>query len=213
MEIVEKNLKMLGKEIMKRTETIELENALIEKTRIDRIYGCEEITIGFYNNGHGNEVVDFMTMDSKGIIRCYELKVTLQDLKSDAKKSFYGNYNYLVISNALQDEIIEKKIDIYDFIPDYVGLIVGKGLISQFKCKKQSISKEQSEMLKESMIRSMYFKMIKYKDSADMEKQKKLNSYIRSLEKDFKRYKDKTNELEEELYNIMRGTRETNDQF
>ena len=170
----------------KRKETIELENKLINKTRLDRIYGCEEITIGFYNGGHGNEIVDFMTMDSKGIIRCYEIKVTLQDLKSKAKKSFYGNYNYLVISDDLHNEIIEKKINIYDFIPDYVGLIVGTDLISQFKCKKQEISKEQSEMLKESMVRSMYFKMMKYKDSSDMDKQAKTNKYINSLEKEYK---------------------------
>ncbi len=31
-------------------------------------YGCEEITIGFANKGLANEIVDFMAMDSKGII-------------------------------------------------------------------------------------------------------------------------------------------------
>lgn len=73
----------------KRKETLGIEAALQKDTRIKRIYGCEEITIGFYNNGHGNEIVDFMTMDSKGIIKCYEIKVTIQDFKSDAKKSWY----------------------------------------------------------------------------------------------------------------------------
>lgn len=58
----------------KRKETLDIEAALQKDTRIKRIYGCEEITIGFYNNGHGNEIVDFMTMDSKGIIKCYEIK-------------------------------------------------------------------------------------------------------------------------------------------
>lgn len=57
----------------KRQETLDIETALQKDTRIKRIYGCEEITIGFYNNGHGNEIVDFMTMDSKGIIKCYEI--------------------------------------------------------------------------------------------------------------------------------------------
>lgn len=69
----------------KSQDTLTLENVLIQNTKKKRIYGCEEITIGFYNNGHGNEVVDFMTMDSKGTIKCYEIKVTLQDLKSNAK--------------------------------------------------------------------------------------------------------------------------------
>ena len=45
----------------KRQETLDIEAALQKDTRIKRIYGCEEITIGFYNNGHGNEIVDFMT--------------------------------------------------------------------------------------------------------------------------------------------------------
>lgn len=78
-------------------ETLEIEATLQKDTQTKRIYGCEEITIGFYNNGHGNEIVDFMTMDSKGIIKCYEIKVIIQDFKSDAKKSWRGHYNYLVV--------------------------------------------------------------------------------------------------------------------
>ena len=89
----------------KRKETIVLENALIKQTREKRIYGCEEITIGFHNGGRGNEIVDFMTMDSKGIIKCYEIKVTMEDLKSKAKKSWYGNYNYLVVSEELYNKV------------------------------------------------------------------------------------------------------------
>lgn len=88
----------------KRQETLEIEAALQKDTQTKRIYGCEEITIGFYNNGHGNEIVDFMTMDSKGIIKCYEIKVTIQDFKSDAKKSWRGHYNYLVVGKKLWNE-------------------------------------------------------------------------------------------------------------
>ena len=174
---------------MKREETLNIENELNKQTRYKRIYGCEEITIGFYNNGHGNEIVDFMTMDSKGIIRCYEIKVTLQDLKSSAKKSFYGNYNYLVISDNLKNEIISKKINYYDYIPDYVG-VLNENLESVQKCKKQDISIEDSNMLKESMIRSMYFKMLKYKDSSDIKKQSQLNKKIRDIEKQKQYYRD-----------------------
>ena len=83
----------------KRQETLDIETALQKDTRIKRIYGCEEITIGFYNNGHGNEIVDFMTMDSKGIIKCYEIKVTIQDFKSDAKiKISFVTSNYSKIN-------------------------------------------------------------------------------------------------------------------
>ena len=37
----------------------------------------------------------------KDLFRCYEIKVTMQDFRSKAKKSWYGNYNYLVISSKL----------------------------------------------------------------------------------------------------------------
>ncbi len=166
--------------ISKRQDTISLENALIKQTRQKRIYGCEEITIGFYNNGHGNEVVDFMTMDSKGIIKCYELKVTLQDLKSDAKKSWYGNYNYLVVSR----ELYEKVTDWNEYIPDHIGIVVGECLESKRKAKRCDVSSETEIMLKESMIRSMFWKMQKYKDAQSLDKQRQLQSKIRSLEKE-----------------------------
>mgnify|MGYP007110284969 CR=1 FL=1 len=138
--------------ISKRQDTLSLENALIKSTKQKRIYGCEEITMGFYNNGHGNEVVDFMTMDSKGIIKCYELKVTLQDLKSDAKKSWYGHYNYLVVSRELYDKVS----DWDEYIPKHIGIIVGECLESRRKAQRCEVSTETEIMLKESMIRSMF---------------------------------------------------------
>ena len=164
----------------KRQDTISLENALIKQTIEKRVYGCEEITIGFYNNGHGNEVVDFMTMDSKGIIKCYELKVTLQDLKSDAKKSWYGHYNYLVVSKELYEQVS----DWDEYIPNNVGIIVDKCLKSKRKAKRCNISPETEIMLKESMIRSMFWKMQKYKDAQNLDKQRQLQSKIRRLDKE-----------------------------
>lgn len=152
----------------KRKETIELENALFRQSREKRVYGCEEVTIGFYNNGHGNEVVDFITMDSKGIVKCYEIKVTLSDLKSKAKKSWYGHYNYLVVSRDLS----EKVDDWSEYIPDYVGVIVGTSLCSLFKAKRRDLSLEDEMMIKESMVRSMSHKIDKYKDANNLELKK-----------------------------------------
>ncbi len=128
----------------KRQDTIALENALIKQTKQKRIYGCEEITIGFYNNGHGNEIVDFMTMDSKGVIKCYELKVTLQDLKSNAKKSWYGHYNYLVVSRDLYNKVENWN----DYIPKHIGIIVGGGLESCRKAQKREVTTGQKSCLK-----------------------------------------------------------------
>ena len=45
--------------LMKRPETLALER-LLEKQCIEkRIYGAEEITIGFYNSGGGDEICDY----------------------------------------------------------------------------------------------------------------------------------------------------------
>ena len=180
----------------KRQETLDIETALQKDTIIKRIYGCEEITIGFYNNGHGNEIVDFMTMDSKGIIKCFEIKVTIQDFKSDAKKSWYGHYNYLVVGKELWNE---HKDYILENTPKYIG-ILGSSLESYRKCKKQDISQEQSGMLKESMIRSIYYKMVKYYNASDLDEIKRLNSDIRKLKKDIEDYRDRAIKAENMIY-------------
>lgn len=170
--------------LAKRKETLDLENALIKDTREKRIYGCEEITIGFYNNGHGNEIADFITMDSKGILKCYEIKVTLQDLKSNAKKSWYGNYNYLVVSKELYDSIE----DWNEYVPRHIGIIAGNSLSVVKKPTKQIIDTDTEIMLKESLVRSMYWKVDKYKNANSLEKQKELLSRIRKAEKECDKY-------------------------
>lgn len=188
----------------KRKETLQLEASLDYMTREKGIYGCEEITIGFVGKGHGNEIVDFMTMDSKGIIRCYEIKVTVQDLKSKAAKSWYGNYNYLCVSLDLFNKIP----DWTPYLPDGVGLIVGtessfnpKGTLSLqtiVNPKKREVDLETQIMLKESMVRSMYYKMQKYKDAKSLEKQKELQAEARRWEK---YYREEKTERREELRN------------
>lgn len=121
-----------------------------------------------------------MTMDSKGVIKCYELKVMLQDLKSNAKKSWYGHYNYLVVSR----ELYNKVSDWDEYIPKHIGIIVGDCLESRRKAQRCEVSAEIEIMLKESMIRSMFWKMQNYKDAQSIEKQKQLQSKIRSLERE-----------------------------
>jgi len=172
--------------IGKRKETIDIENALHKLCKEKRIYGCEEAAIGFYNNGFGNEIVDFITMDGKGIIRCYEIKVTLQDLKSKAKKSWYGHYNYLVVS----EDLYSKSDQWQDSIPNHVGIMkpyTDKRLgttysISVCRVKKQKIENESNIMLKESLVRSMYYKMQKYKDSSDVDRYNNLKKRAKEWE-------------------------------
>ena len=177
----------------KREETLRLEAALRKKTREQRIYGCEEITIGFYRNGHGNEVVDFMTLDFKDVIRCYEIKVTLADFKSKAKKSWYGHYNYLVVSGELYRD---HKEYILEHTPKHVGIIEGENLYSVRKSQRMEIAQEQYQMLLESMIRSMYWKMLKYYDASDLDAHKKLNAENRKLQKELSDCSDRTRKAE-----------------
>jgi hypothetical protein len=194
----------------KRKETIEIENILNNMCKEKRIYGCEEVTIGFYNNGHGNEVVDFCTMDSKGILRCYEIKVTLADLKSKAKKSWYGHYNYLFVTRELYNKICN---DLDKYIPAHVGVMVlydaswSSGIQIVKNPKRQEITKEQEAMLKESMIRSMYYKMDKYREASDIQTVSKLKSDLRKSEKERKQYWDEASTLRFILGRIERALR------
>lgn len=147
----------------KTQETLDLEDALQRQCTRKREYGCTEVTIGFQHDGHGDEIVDFMSMDSDGVFKCYELKVTLSDLKSDAKKSWYGDYNYLVVSEELW-----KRAPAWDnYIPPYVGILAGIGLSAKRRAKKVSVSDEQREMLRDSLIRSMFWRMDQLRENSD----------------------------------------------
>lgn len=187
----------------KRKETLEIERKLYDMAIEKRWYGCEEVTIGFPHHRIPNQIVDYMLMDSKGTLYCYELKVTLQDLKSKAKLSFWGHYNYLVVSYDLYSKVSNWD----EFVPNYVGIIVdfGSKLTSIHKAKKQELPSDVEVMLKESLIRSVHFKQIKYKDMADIEKIKNMSKRQRKLEKELKNMKDERNELYSDLQWIRRA--------
>ena len=124
-----------------------------------------------------------MTMDSKGIIKCYEIKVTLQDLKSDAKKSWFGHYNYLVVTQELYDQVG----DFSKYIPNHIGVLIGANS-SGIKAIKQKVPIEQEIMLKESLMRSIYFKLEKYRNAQSLDNIKKLHSKVNKLEKENNEY-------------------------
>ena len=169
---------------MSKTEqTYLLENALYERSAKNREYGCAEVTIGFKKDGHGDEIVDFMSMDFNDVVRCFEIKVSLADLKTDNKKSWYGDYNYLVISK----ELSYRSIDYDDFIPPYVGILVGNGLEVLRKAKQYKV--KDRDMLKTSLLRSVYWKMLQYKESSDLDKYKDLLSQLEQVQNDFASYK------------------------
>ena len=82
---------------MKTAETVALEKSIRRVTRKTGVFGCYEVTIGFC----GRERVDYMTYDTKGVFRCYEIKVSKADFHSAAAKSFVGHYNYYVLTREL----------------------------------------------------------------------------------------------------------------
>ena len=142
---------------MKTEETLQLEKAIRRATRKIGVFGCYEVTIGFA----GKERVDYMTYDTSGIFRCYEIKATKADFHSEAAKSFVGHYNYYVLTRGLYEEVKEE-------IPAWVGIYIGD--YCERKAKKQDISAKEykirrsvggrstevaypwTEMLKDSMI-------------------------------------------------------------
>ena len=102
----------------KTEETLRLERSIFKATKKMGVFGCFEVTIGFF----GKERVDYMTYDTKGIFRCYEIKTSLSDFHSKAKKTFCGHYNYYVLTKELYEKVwwefdwdimFSKTVDVY----------------------------------------------------------------------------------------------------
>ena len=146
---------------METAETVALEKSIRRATRKNGVFGCFEVTIGFF----GKERVDYMTYDTKGVFRCYEIKVSKADFHSNAAKSFVGHYNYYVLTRDLYKEVKEE-------IPNWIGVYIGDYCAK--KAKKQDlrgkvykirrsidgrsteVTTPWEDMLKDSMIRSLY---------------------------------------------------------
>lgn len=180
----------------KRKETLFIESALADDTRKKRIYGSGEVTIGFAWQGMGHEIVDYITIDTKDIIRCYEIKVTMEDLKSRSRKSFYGHYNYLVVTSELYEKMKKSEINLESYgIPVWAGIKICYTCMdfkTIRKAVKQDIGMDQVSLLKTSMIRSMYWKNDKYRQQEDGTALKKAkqeaSKYKRMYTEEHKRY-------------------------
>ncbi len=87
------------------TKGIKLALYKYTKAHLLGVYGAFEVVCG-NTLGYGKEFVDFMTMDSENIFRCYEIKISKADLRSPAAWSFYGDYNYFVVPDYLEEDVI-----------------------------------------------------------------------------------------------------------
>lgn len=156
----------------KTDETIKLEKDIFKATQKQGVFGCMEVTIGWW----GKERVDYITYDTKGIWRCFEIKVSKADFHSKAKKTFIGHYNYFVMTTKLYEEV-------KDEIPNHIGVYCGSSLIK--RAKKQKLGVDE-QILKDSMIRSLYREYEKKIASEDATLMERYRSKIQRLERDYK---------------------------
>lgn len=132
------------------------------------------MTVGWY----GKERVDYITYDTKGVWRCYEIKVSKSDFHSKAKKTFVGHYNYFVLTSELYKEVKSE-------IPNHIGVYVGGSLIK--RAKKQKLSVDE-QVLKDSMIRSLYReseKILKSNEPSIVESMQRQINYKESMYKEY----------------------------
>lgn len=150
---------------MKRVETMIIEKVLQKSLfgsnpKLAKEYGTTEVTISHYGMTRGKEIVDFISYDAdKETFRCYEIKVTMQDFHSSAKKSWFGDYNYLVLS---EDLYTEKPLEWWvEEIPTGVGIIVVNTSTTEKRTvvnpKKKPIPEEYKMVLKNSLLRTLFY--------------------------------------------------------
>ncbi|OZB98095.1 hypothetical protein [Paenibacillus sp. XY044] len=168
--------------IAKTELTQKIEKNLYEYTNKQGTFGCFEVTIGWF----GSERVDYITYDTKGTWRCYEIKVSKSDFYSSAKKTFIGHFNYFVMPKELYEQV-------KDDIPSHVGVITD-GKYSIKKAKRQELSIDE-KILKDSLIRSLSRDADKLYKSNDPEKLNRMNRRITKAENERNEWRDKYHKL------------------
>lgn len=173
----------------KSDETLKLEQQLWNHTKKRGTFSCYEVTIGWY----GKERVDYISYNTEGIWRCYEIKASTSDFNSPAKVSFLGHYNYYVMPEAVFEEVKEQ-------IPSHIGVYIpkGKALGSAKNAKRQALGVDE-EILKNSMIRSLYRESERIIDSNDKSLMEKLSSRLASVERRYKTKNRQYNQLRKKL--------------
>lgn len=177
----------------KTKATFDLEKALHSSTSKMGVFGVKECTLGF-NGEYGGERVDYITIDTKGIVRCYEIKQSKQDFYSSASKSYIGHYNYLVCPEELYEQV-------KDDVPSHIGVHNGWGVIKN--PKKQELGLPLQVILM-SIIRSMSREAEKYYKIAHKDKHEEDRKKINSLERRIKNMKNSQKEYDNEIRNFMR---------
>lgn len=179
---------------MAKTElTKTIESILIETYK--REYGCLEVSMGFGTAKDGR--VDYLVMDSKGIFKCFEIKVTKSDFRSPCINSFEGHYNYYVMPEWLFEEVKEE-------IPAYVGVFIPLERYGELKsvkqAKKQKLSDEKVLKLTQYLARSLSRDANRYYEIQNEHTVPKLKNKIKELTKDRDYYQEKHKQSSNDLY-------------
>lgn len=94
---------------MKTELTKKIEYLIFKDTNKLGVSGCREVKIGTQKTKSfltgEQEFVDYMTITSDGEIDCYEIKSSMDDLKSSARLSFLGHRNFLVLPSDLYRQV------------------------------------------------------------------------------------------------------------
>lgn len=167
---------------MKTLETKEVERNLWKFTHQKLgVYGCFEVTMGLSMMRDHKEIVDYVTYNTKGEVTCYEIKTSYSDFKSRARKSFWGNKNYLVVNDDTYNEIFK-----HGDLTGGIGLYLYSG--NSFTCihgsSNHQLTVGERVTIIESMVRSMDREMNKYKHLQTVLKE--LNAKMAGISEDKK---------------------------
>ncbi|KJD44195.1 hypothetical protein [Paenibacillus terrae] len=166
--------------------TLQLERDIYAATNKMGVFGCFEVTIGWY----GEQRVDYMTYDTKGVFRCYEIKVSKSDYKSNAHNTFVGHYNYYVMTRELYDQVVSE-------IPAHVGVYVFGSCMK--RARKQELGVGE-EILKNSLIRSLSRDVGKLLKSNNPDYVNRMNRLINNERREKENYREK-------YFNLLRESR------
>lgn len=171
----------VGDPISKSELTKQLEKEIFRATQKQGTFGCLEVTIGWF----GKERVDYLTYNTNGDFKCYEIKISKQDFYSKNHNTFCGDLNYYVMPYELYQQVKQD-------IPKHIGVVCGGNSVKKAVRQKCGVDRT---VLYESMIRSL---------SRDLQKQYMSEDdwVIDILKREKNQYKRKAQETERENWKL-----------
>ena len=175
---------------MPKTElTKELERKIWNATQKMGTFGCFEVTIGFNQKTKIKQRVDYITYETKGIWRCFEIKISKSDFHSNAHNTFVGHYNYYCMPRELYEEVKNE-------IPSHIGVYLGGKCVKNPKKQELGVAED---ILKNSMIRSLYREFEKQFKSGN-------ESIVADLNRKVSRLTSERNKLKKDYYALLNNT-------